>query len=84
MVPNSKHKQLALTALLKASLPSGSFETSGPKADGTMFIRVKSTDEASSVQLSYQLIEAFNRLHVDFTQTDDNKFRVPLDKLGGA
>jgi len=81
MVPNSSYKQQVLKSLLKASLPSGSFETAGPKADGTMFIRVRSTEEASADHLSYQLIDAFNKLKLDFTQTDDNKFRVPLNQF---
>jgi hypothetical protein len=84
MVPNSKHKQQALNALLRASLPSGSFEVVSVNGNGEAYVKTRSTDEVSAIHVAFQLIEAMNKLDIEFTQTDDTKFRVPLNSLGSV
>lgn len=82
MVPDKNLKAKTLNRLIQSSLPSGSFGTSPVKDDGTVNVKVRSTGEASATELADDLSALLFRLRVDFTQTDDVKFRINVNKLG--
>jgi hypothetical protein len=54
------------------------FDLSNVKGDGSVTVRFRSSTEESSDELSYRFHAALNARMMDFVQTDDNKFRVPL------
>jgi hypothetical protein len=83
MVHNSK---ALITAFKDQVLPhvsteAGAFVISGPSKEGELFLRVKSTETESSDELAFRFIAAMNSFGRMFTQTDDNKFRFPLNQF---
>jgi len=49
--------------------------------DGTVVVRFISSPNESAIELSYRFVEQLNRRRLDFTQTDDTKFRVPIGQF---
>lgn len=84
MVHNSKALLQTLSTLITESVTDckSGFELSPVKADGTVFVRFRSTDTASANELAYRFIEVLSLKRAQYTQTDDHKFRLPLTQFG--
>lgn len=86
MVHNSKAllKSLESFILQNVVAQRSAFDVSGVKADGTVFVRFRSTDTASATQLAFDFIDHLSRRRARYTQTDDHKFRLPIDQFGSV
>jgi len=60
--------------------PSG-YEISGVKADGTVFVRFRSTTRASAMTAARAFAEALDVHCVLYDRTEDTKFRLALNQF---
>jgi len=83
MVHNSKALiQVLLQFILKVVTGHRTaVEVSPVKADGTVFIKFRSSPVESASELSYRFVEQLNLKRIQFVQTDDHKFRLALDQF---
>jgi hypothetical protein len=83
-VHNARAKLRALEGFVARSVQHltgdrNAFQLSDVKGDGTVFVRFRSTDKVSSINLAETFRDALNGLSIRFEQTDDTKFRASLD-----
>lgn len=83
MVHDSKRLTQALIDFIMSNVSGHrtSFEVSGPKRDGTICVRFRSSPVDSSLELSFRFADVMTRATKDFVQTDDNKFRLALGQF---
>lgn len=58
-----------------------SFDVSGVKRDGTVFVRFRSTPHDPAIILAKSFRDALNGHGLLFLQTEDTKFRLALDQF---
>jgi hypothetical protein len=83
-VHNAKSLTKALVSFIleNATGHRTSFDVSDVKGDGTVFVRFRSSPHDPAVVLAEGFSRALNARNMAFVQTDDNKFRLPLEQFG--
>lgn len=84
MVHHSNARTATLTRFIMDNVPgctSAALEVSPVKRDGTVFIKFRSSAEASAAQLTSSFAEALREAGRAYAQVDVNKVRLPLEQF---
>lgn len=86
VVHDSKARTKALVQFILANATGHrtSFEVSDVKADGTVFVRFRSSPHVPAIVLAESFRDALNGLKLQFVQTEDTKFRLALDQFSSG
>jgi len=83
MVHNSTARSHSLNSFILDEVIENkqAFEVSDVKRDGSVFVRFRSVTEACATACAKSFKEALENYGFNYTQTDDNKFRLPLEQF---